>query len=190
MTHFVCQSSLLLLQRRTRPGHPIATCFLFWETLSNPCTCGCSMRGTDSPSHCHLCLPFDYALLHNQASRVEDYTPRIVFCGELLRKPSCICALCVWVTILPFTIRSLLHDAYTDLYSGIHAYICASVWYIHCIQLQVEPTFPCSGLYPQLAVADENNSWKRDSEQVFHTKVCWHCNITNGMATVYQWKND
>ena len=78
---------------------------------------------------------------------------------------------------------------YTVAY--VHAYICACVWsYIHCIQLQVVPTFPCSGLYPQLAVADENNSWKRDSEQVFHTKVCCHCNITNGMATVDQWKDD
>ena len=45
-----------------------------------------------------------------------------------------------------------------------------------CIQ-----NFQCSGLYPQLALADDSNSWKRDSEQVFHTKVCWHGNITNGI---------
>ena len=28
-----------------------------------------------------------------------------------------------------------------------------------------------SGLYPQLSVADDCNSYRRDSEQVFHTKV-------------------
>lgn len=28
----------------------------------------------------------------------------------------------------------------------------------------------CSGLYPQLAVSDEFNSFKRDTEQTFHTK--------------------
>lgn len=28
----------------------------------------------------------------------------------------------------------------------------------------------CSGLYPQLAMADDCNSYRRDSEQVFHTK--------------------
>lgn len=29
----------------------------------------------------------------------------------------------------------------------------------------------CNGLHPQLAVADEHNSYKRDSDQMFHTKV-------------------
>ena len=29
----------------------------------------------------------------------------------------------------------------------------------------------CSGLYPQLAIADEHNSFKADSEQAFHTKA-------------------
>ncbi|XP_065910600.1 probable ATP-dependent RNA helicase DHX34 isoform X2 [Dysidea avara] len=29
----------------------------------------------------------------------------------------------------------------------------------------------CSGLYPQLAIPDECNSWRRDSEQVYHTKT-------------------
>ena len=29
----------------------------------------------------------------------------------------------------------------------------------------------CSGLYPQLAVADDCNSYRRDSDQVFHTRV-------------------
>jgi len=28
----------------------------------------------------------------------------------------------------------------------------------------------CSGLYPQVAIADEHNSFKRDSDQVFHTR--------------------
>ncbi len=27
-------------------------------------------------------------------------------------------------------------------------------------------------LYPQLAIADDCNSYKRDSSQVYHTKVC------------------
>jgi len=30
----------------------------------------------------------------------------------------------------------------------------------------------CSGLYPQLAIADDCNSYRRDSSQVYHTKVC------------------
>ena len=30
----------------------------------------------------------------------------------------------------------------------------------------------CSGLYPQVAVADDCNSYKSASEQAFHTKVC------------------
>ena len=30
----------------------------------------------------------------------------------------------------------------------------------------------CSGLYPQIAVPDEFNSFKKDSDQIFHTKVC------------------
>ncbi|XP_023240234.1 probable ATP-dependent RNA helicase DHX34 [Centruroides sculpturatus] len=38
----------------------------------------------------------------------------------------------------------------------------------------------CSGLYPQLALSDEHNSYKTDSEQLFHTKeksfVCLHPN--------------
>ena len=29
----------------------------------------------------------------------------------------------------------------------------------------------CSGLYPQVAIADEFNNYKRDSDQFFHTKV-------------------
>ena len=29
----------------------------------------------------------------------------------------------------------------------------------------------CSGLYPQVAIADDCNSYKPDSEQAFHTKV-------------------
>ena len=29
----------------------------------------------------------------------------------------------------------------------------------------------CSGLYPQVAIADEHNGFKKDSEQVFHTRV-------------------
>ena len=29
----------------------------------------------------------------------------------------------------------------------------------------------CSGLYPQLAIADDCNSYRKDSDQVFHTKV-------------------
>lgn len=38
----------------------------------------------------------------------------------------------------------------------------------------------CSGLYPQLALSDEHNSYKTDSDQLFHTKekafVCLHPN--------------
>ena len=30
----------------------------------------------------------------------------------------------------------------------------------------------CRGLYPQVAVADDCNSYKSASEQAFHTKVC------------------
>lgn len=30
----------------------------------------------------------------------------------------------------------------------------------------------CSGLYPQVAIADEFNNYKRDCDQFFHTKVC------------------
>jgi len=29
----------------------------------------------------------------------------------------------------------------------------------------------CSGLYPQIAIPDEFNSFKKDSDQIFHTKV-------------------
>ena len=29
----------------------------------------------------------------------------------------------------------------------------------------------CSGLYPQVAIADEHNNFKPESEQIFHTKV-------------------
>ena len=29
----------------------------------------------------------------------------------------------------------------------------------------------CSGLYPQVAIADEFNNYKRDCDQFFHTKV-------------------
>ncbi|XP_062516968.1 probable ATP-dependent RNA helicase DHX34 [Corticium candelabrum] len=29
----------------------------------------------------------------------------------------------------------------------------------------------CSGLYPQLAIADDCNTWRKDSEQVFHTQA-------------------
>ena len=29
----------------------------------------------------------------------------------------------------------------------------------------------CSGLYPQLAIADPHNSHKADSEQMYHTKA-------------------
>lgn len=29
----------------------------------------------------------------------------------------------------------------------------------------------CSGLYPQVAIADDFNTYKRDSDQFFHTKV-------------------
>ncbi len=29
----------------------------------------------------------------------------------------------------------------------------------------------CSGLYPQVAIADEFNNYKRDGDQFFHTKV-------------------
>ena len=29
----------------------------------------------------------------------------------------------------------------------------------------------CSGLYPQLAIADQHNNYKPESEQIFHTKV-------------------
>lgn len=29
----------------------------------------------------------------------------------------------------------------------------------------------CSGLYPQVAIADEFNNYKRDTDQFFHTKV-------------------
>ena len=29
----------------------------------------------------------------------------------------------------------------------------------------------CSGLYPQVAIPDEHNSYKSGSEQIFHTKV-------------------
>lgn len=29
----------------------------------------------------------------------------------------------------------------------------------------------CSGLYPQVAISDECNTFKPNSEQVFHTKV-------------------
>ena len=29
----------------------------------------------------------------------------------------------------------------------------------------------CSGLFPQVAISDEHNSFKPDSEQAFHTKV-------------------
>jgi hypothetical protein len=32
-------------------------------------------------------------------------------------------------------------------------------------------TIACSGLYPQLALADDCNSYRRDSDQVFHTRV-------------------
>jgi len=31
----------------------------------------------------------------------------------------------------------------------------------------------CSGLYPQVAIADEFNNYKRDCDQFFHTKVYW-----------------
>ena len=34
-----------------------------------------------------------------------------------------------------------------------------------------------SGLYPQIAIADEHNSFKNDSEQAFHTKVHLHFNL-------------
>ena len=30
-----------------------------------------------------------------------------------------------------------------------------------------------SGLYPQVAIGDECNSFKKGSEQIFHTKVCY-----------------
>ena len=36
-------------------------------------------------------------------------------------------------------------------------------------------THMCSGLYPQVAIADDCNSYRRDSEQVFHTKVSDIC---------------
>lgn len=33
----------------------------------------------------------------------------------------------------------------------------------------------CSGLYPQVAIADEFNTYKRDCDQFFHTKVREEC---------------
>jgi len=37
----------------------------------------------------------------------------------------------------------------------------------------------CSGLYPQIAIADEFNNYKRDCDQFFHTKVKLKLRQTN-----------
>ena len=39
------------------------------------------------------------------------------------------------------------------------------------VLLFVPPPLCCSGLYPQLAVPDDCNSYHRESDQVYHTKV-------------------
>ena len=36
----------------------------------------------------------------------------------------------------------------------------------------------CSGLYPQVAIADEFNNYKRDCDQFFHTKVFLNFHLT------------
>ena len=38
-------------------------------------------------------------------------------------------------------------------------------------QLPPPAIHPTSGLYPQLAISDDCNSYRKDSDQVFHTKV-------------------